>query len=131
VTELNGVDDDPLRSFVAGRRIEANPASEATIRRASAWLEQCRADHEEGRGAAVETLLPPKVLDVESTALGGVSFYTSSGEKRKYAALSHVRDTDYPDNNDVDLENLPKTFQDAVIMTRELGLQYLWIDTLW
>jgi hypothetical protein len=128
---LTCVDDDPLHSIVGGRRIEANPISEATIRRASAWLEQCSADHEEGRGAAVETLLPSKILDVESTAPGGVSLYTSSGEKGRYAALSHVRDTDHPDKNDVDLENLPKTFQDAVIMTRKLGLQFLWIDALW
>jgi hypothetical protein len=28
------------------------------------------------------------------------------------------------------LDNLPKTFQDAVEVTRELGKQYLWIDAL-
>jgi len=28
------------------------------------------------------------------------------------------------------LSELPKTFQDAVIVTRELGVQYLWIDSL-
>jgi hypothetical protein len=27
-------------------------------------------------------------------------------------------------------QQLPKTFQDAIIITRELGIQYLWIDAL-
>jgi hypothetical protein len=27
-------------------------------------------------------------------------------------------------------DNLPKTFQDAIIVTRKLGVQYLWVDSL-
>lgn len=27
-------------------------------------------------------------------------------------------------------ENLPKTFQDAIWMTQQLGMKYLWIDSL-
>ena len=30
----------------------------------------------------------------------------------------------------IDIAELPKTFQDAVHVTRQLGLQYLWIDSL-
>jgi hypothetical protein len=30
----------------------------------------------------------------------------------------------------IDVSTLPKTFQDAVKITRDLGLRYLWIDSL-
>lgn len=41
----------------------------------------------------------------------------------------------YSDNIDtlresISFDKLPKTFQDAVTVTRELGVQYLWIDSL-
>ena len=32
--------------------------------------------------------------------------------------------------NAIPLSSLPRTFQDAVVVTRELGLRYLWIDSL-
>jgi hypothetical protein len=31
---------------------------------------------------------------------------------------------------DIDAQSLPKTFQDAVVITRQLGIPYLWIDSL-
>ena len=33
-------------------------------------------------------------------------------------------------HDSISFESLPKTFQDAVILTRKLGFQYLWIDAL-
>ena len=64
----------------------------------------------------------------------------------KYTALSH-RWGEYPpkkedprfcttdDNlsarlNGFSLSELPKTFKDAILVTRELGIEYLWIDSL-
>lgn len=71
---------------------------------------------------------------------GRTSLFISKGEKVPYAALSHCwglaqiiqtsglslqsRIRDIPWNS------LSKTFQDAVTVTRLLGLQYLWIDSL-
>lgn len=34
-------------------------------------------------------------------------------------------------NQNIARESLPKTFQDAVEIVRSLGLQYLWIDTVY
>jgi hypothetical protein len=129
--QLNYVDDDSLSSIVTGRKVEGDPTSDLAIRRASTWVKQCDAEHEEARSKVEQVLLPSKVLDVKSTAAGGISLYASNGEKGRYAALSHVRDTNQLGKKDVDLENLPTTFKDAIIMTRMLGLQYLWIDALW
>jgi hypothetical protein len=64
----------------------------------------------------------------------------------KYTALSHRWGNDPPSegdprhcttNGNIDarlsgfrLSELPKTFQDAVRVTQELGIEYLWIDSL-
>jgi Heterokaryon incompatibility protein (HET) len=69
-----------------------------------------------------------------------------SGKKGEYVALSHCwglsadnpYDQQYVTNSDtlssrlrgMPMAELPKTFQDAVVVTRELGLRYLWIDSL-
>jgi hypothetical protein len=63
------------------------------------------------------------------------------GGKAKYAALSHVRDMDQSsiivstrrelEEGSVALSRLPQVYQDAIMMTRKLGLQSLWIGALW
>ena len=64
-------------------------------------------------------------------------------EKGKYIALSHCWGTnqeqlplrttkdkleDYKQH--IEFSELPRTFQDAVTVAREIGVQYLWIDSL-
>jgi hypothetical protein len=68
---------------------------------------------------------------------------TNEGERGKYIALSHCwgkldesqRFCTYRRNIDalcksIDFDKLPKTFQDAVTVTRELGVRFLWIDSI-
>lgn len=33
--------------------------------------------------------------------------------------------------DNIDMDELPKTFQDAIVITRRLGARYLWIDSLY
>lgn len=57
-----------------------------------------------------------------------------------YTALSHPWGTGphfctFPKNlaslkNNINFKDLPATFQDAIRVTRELGLQFLWIDSI-
>jgi hypothetical protein len=57
-----------------------------------------------------------------------------------YAALSHcwggtipaaTTESNYVERlNSIPFSSLPKTFQHAIVVTRELGLRYLWIDSL-
>ncbi|PVH75774.1 HET-domain-containing protein [Cadophora sp. DSE1049] len=90
--------------------------------------------------------LPTRVLDVGDKGSGIVRLFcqtrghTSSG---KYLALSHQwgspsqhrKFCTYTTNIDklkqgIDISDLPKTFKDAVNITRGLGVQYLWIDSI-
>lgn len=51
----------------------------------------------------------------------------------KWGPFSHFNTTSKnvaSHNYRIEFEELPKTFQDAVVISRELGVQYLWIDSV-
>ncbi|KAN0077636.1 Heterokaryon incompatibility protein (HET) domain containing protein [Elaphomyces granulatus] len=89
-----------------------------------------------------ETELPTRVLAVGSPK--DLRLHCSKkDEKGKYIALSHcwganqgqlpLRTTkdklkDYKQH--IEFSELPQTFQDAVTVAREIGIEYLWIDSL-
>jgi hypothetical protein len=112
-----------------------------TTQRALQWIQECDVEHGESKCLVAAPELPSRVLDVNSTGTDEVSLYTSHGEHERYAALSYVDDTHSPyntlsrtieaHNGGFTVDTLPQTFQDAITMTRKVGLQYLWIDALW
>ncbi|KAF2399724.1 HET-domain-containing protein, partial [Trichodelitschia bisporula] len=86
-----------------------------------------------------ETQLPTRLLDVGSEARHPKLFVTN-GETGKYIALSHCWGKGKPlrlmkasfesFRNKILLADLPALFRDAVLLTRQLGVSYLWIDSL-
>ncbi|KAF3046912.1 hypothetical protein E8E12_007078 [Didymella heteroderae] len=85
--------------------------------------------------------LPTRLIDVgfyqdDVRLVESASF----GDRGKYLALSHVwGKTKHFKTESINLDehrtkilfdDLPKTFRDAVLVTRALGLRYLWIDSL-
>jgi hypothetical protein len=71
---------------------------------------------------------------------GDPFLYSTAGRPGQYIALSHcwgkeqllttTRATVHDRASAIPLETLPKTFQDAVQLTRRLGIRYIWIDSL-
>ncbi|TWU71178.1 hypothetical protein ED733_000708 [Metarhizium rileyi] len=112
------------------------------------WVQVCDEQHEE-HGCHSEssgpTLLPSRVLDVgdEKSSNSLHLLCTKKGDNGRYIALSH-RWGDPEQHGkfcthrcnigalceSIDLGVLPKTFQDAITVTRELGVRFLWIDSL-
>ena len=95
----------------------------------------------------MKRFLPTRVLDVgratnpKSVRLFCVSKGTTAPEK--YVALSHrwgdptqhqqfctTRSNLDSFKNGIDYDQLPRTFQDAITVTRGVGLRFLWIDSL-
>jgi hypothetical protein len=81
------------------------------------------------------------VLDLNSgPARNVVRLVEPGGASGEYTALSHRWGTKNPHATTrasletyrtfVPLDDLPKTFGDAIMLTRNLGLRYLWIDAL-
>lgn len=100
-----------------------------------------------------ETPLPTRVIDVGSKIsvnlndLGSVTadqddirLIESGGEHGRYVALSHCwgqllsfttnKETYSTRKQCISQREIPETFRDAILMTRKLGIQYLWIDSL-
>jgi hypothetical protein len=128
-------DNDPLESLVRGRKIQNSISKSLT--HALKWVRESDDEPTDARPQA----LPAKILDVESDTPGGVALYIPKGKTARYAVLSHVWGEMNPfttsradleaHENGIDTGQLPKTFSDAIIITRKIGLRYLWIDAIW
>jgi hypothetical protein len=104
----------------------------------SEWLRSCHEDHNDCPKGDMP--LPSRVLDVGAIGLDRLHLRISNGEYSSYAALSHcwgggilartTRENLKARQNCIFFAELPKTFQDAVTVTRDLGLRFLWIDAL-
>ncbi|KAF4785891.1 hypothetical protein HER10_EVM0011151 [Colletotrichum scovillei] len=105
------------------------------------WLRVC--DEQHSHGVDDRTELPTRVLDVGTDP--NSTIHLCEGKLlplERYTALSHCWGVNsqaqvrtLKENIDVfrkriDFGILPKSFQDAVKITRALGLRYLWIDSL-
>lgn len=129
----------------------ADSASAEALSVLEGWVNECVADHEEcrwpkfSRGKEEETKpeLPTRVIDVGTDADGAtVRLVETKGRRDHYAALSHcwgpptkqplctLKATFLQHLAGIPVSSLPKTFRDAVAITRLLNLRYLWIDSL-
>lgn len=108
------------------------------------WLRVCDDPKLHNCHPTLRGQLPARVLEVFSVDSPGVRLHISTpGETSRYIALSHrwgdpleyqrfcTLRSNYRQYLDwISFGQLPKTFQDAVTITRALGVPFLWIDSL-
>lgn len=117
--------------------------SVAALGWAMAQIKHCRAEHAICASSNAHWSLPTRVIDLGEDLADLKSpsrLYESAGEQATYVCLSHCWGGNVPIQtnsktfNDfkkvIQWSTLPKTFQDAIIFTRRLGIRYLWIDSL-
>jgi len=102
------------------------------------WLRDCAKNHPNCRQPP--SVLPSRVINVGTLGSTKVFLYTSRIKFGRYTALSHcwgkaptARTTTQnfrQRQQGIPFDVLPQTFQDAVMVTRSLGIKYLWIDSL-
>jgi hypothetical protein len=128
----------------------------ATLRLAASWLRECDYQHNcagqyEGfTGAMCMDFPASRLIDVGTAEEPHVRIiipledFTFRSSEPAYATLSHcwgdasnsrhVSITTTTNlvsrKRNIDISGLPKTFRDAIQITREIGLRYLWIDSL-
>jgi len=119
---------------IRGRPVEVYSGSDISMARALNWVEECN-----GHQVCARTMqrLPSRLLDVRN---GSIKLRETDGQIGTYITLSHCWGTfKQPTTTRTSLsaremgiafEELPKTFQHAVLVVRALGVQYLWIDSL-
>jgi len=123
-----------------------DPGSDTHVKILSVWIERCdNARHL----PADSTFIPTRLLVVGDEKSRRVRMVCNLQEKSvHYVALSHrwgtpdqkqpadvkfsttTKDNIKSIREGIDDTDLPKTFEDAVIMTRKLKVKYLWIDSL-
>jgi hypothetical protein len=107
---------------------------------ARGWLADCCEKHRACPDSNILPVMPSRVLEVGTVSSPMCRLVHTRGRKGHYVALSHCwggpispvlnKDTLEPFQQEIPLSSLPANFQDAVIITRELSIRYLWIDSL-
>ena len=129
------------------RTTAVSNCSNRTILQITHWLGQCIDSHTQcfdvQTFAATRVVLPKRLLDLRFVAQKGLVrlvISQSLPQDAVYATLSHCWGGQCEKTLTVDslkdfeegllLSSLPKTFQDAIIVTAKLSVSYLWIDAL-
>jgi hypothetical protein len=130
-----------------GFSVLPEPGSQTQMELIREWLQDCDSGHSDYNcpSHSSDTVLPTRVLDVgEKGGPFSLRLYrTKKHERGRYATLSHrwgdpaqhrkfcTYHCNIPSLSDeIVFDELPKTFQDAVTVTRGIGIRYLWIDSL-
>ncbi|EGZ71350.1 HET-domain-containing protein, partial [Neurospora tetrasperma FGSC 2509] len=130
------------------------PWSEPWLDWLKGWLNACLGKHGPEccttlSGERIDELLPPvlptRIIDVgPREGSGSARLVESQGERGHYTALSYCwgssRKSDRPyltttetlekHLSELPWDLLPKTLRDAILLTRAVGMRYLWIDSL-
>lgn len=115
---------------------------------ARSWMMDCNVDHPECQRIKTHDLtkdsdwMPSRLLDIGQTAGADARLVVVSemGKTAPYVALTYSWGGDIPTKllrsslealkTAISITSLPRTFQDAIFITRSLGLRYIWIDAL-
>jgi hypothetical protein len=107
----------------------------------TAWIQNCDSKHIHCRVPECPSL-PARVLDVGGLgSCDDIKLVLGHGNPAQYVALSYclgkgdgmiqtTKSSIASWTQAIPWQELPKTFQDAIIITRRLGIRYLWIDAL-
>ncbi|KAB5576438.1 heterokaryon incompatibility protein-domain-containing protein [Coniochaeta sp. 2T2.1] len=127
--------------FQIGRiLVEDDLGSRVYFDLAKKWLNDCRTSHP-ACNTAGPPALPTRAIDVGSASDPLLPLLISSkGLRAEYVALSHCwggiistvlsAHTYSMFTEALPYTELPANFRDAITITRELGIRYLWIDSL-
>ncbi|PMD47717.1 HET-domain-containing protein [Hyaloscypha variabilis F] len=108
---------------------------------ASQWVRNCLMNHQICTGDRDLDFVPPRLLDIRAASICLITDTSNMG-KVSYVALSHcwgkgsdqfmklTANTMDSLRNGVGEDELAQTFRDAIHISRSLGVNYLWIDSL-
>lgn len=127
----------PIRSVHPG-----NTASDASFRSLSYWLSRCISKHEICGDGSPQPL-PTRILEIQKgeECLRVKLICPSQEFSARYICLSHcwgavhpecrtTKHTFHKNCQNMPWDTMPKTFQDAAIVSDRLGVKYLWIDSI-
>lgn len=106
-----------------GAALRERPAV-CDLRVAAGWLATCESAHgDKCRDPWSSKLLRCRMIDVETRSI------VACPSQCRYIALSYVWGPMCPNLNGLATGMLPHTIEDAITVTRALGIRYLWVRT--
>jgi len=129
--------DSGMASLIPGRPTPLGVWSDESFLQARTWIAECESGHIDCT-RDVEHRLPTRVVDVGDSARQP-SLLESNGRYGKWVALSYCWGKKHPLKTELSTlsafrrrlpPTLPLLFQDAILTVKNLGYQYLWIDSL-
>lgn len=144
----------PSRTIPHPSSLDLSTGSDASMSLAREWIDICRDKHENcgQKSTRANFVAPTRLLDVSKaidkydgivTLIDTTEYIALSTNTCAfpYATLSHRWNPSYTYftetsnihthlNEGMQINVLPKTFAEACITVRKLGLQYIWIDSL-
>ena len=134
---LSSATDSACKPFPVLRKFPVDRTdSKESYQQLKSWIAVCDQDHQCAPQSPPR--LPKRVLKISETRV--VLHLTRHDEYARYTTLSHTwgSNTSYvlTKHNCRELtegiawSSIPRTFQDAIKISRELGVDYLWIDCL-
>ncbi|KAJ4348613.1 uncharacterized protein N0V89_009991 [Didymosphaeria variabile] len=148
IRTLAGVSETDYNSILVPGVV--NTGSDASLAWVTDKIKACKESHRKCNVHA-HGALPDRIVKIgradsaqacsdENWYESDVKLYETCNEDLPYAALSHRWGDEQPlrllkDNLELFRENiewstLPKTFQDAIVFARKLGIEFIWIDSL-
>ncbi|OAL56187.1 HET-domain-containing protein [Pyrenochaeta sp. DS3sAY3a] len=121
---------------------QTTTGSQESLQIARAWLHNCLTSHSSCKPLQPEPWLPTRLLDVGSFDKGTMRLVlgASLDMDTQYVALSHrwgtdktcvLNSTNLTTYQEQILQtDLSATIRDSVVVTRALGLRYLWVDSM-
>jgi hypothetical protein len=117
----------------------------SSVALASRWIDICKTSHgkECNEGLGKRNFLPTRLIDVRCGSHANPRLHITNSSldgEAKYTTLSHcwgaieIKQLKTQDleamKEGIEFSTLSKTFQDAIQITRGLGIPYIWIDSL-
>ncbi|KAH7371492.1 heterokaryon incompatibility protein-domain-containing protein [Pyrenochaeta sp. MPI-SDFR-AT-0127] len=132
--------------FVPSRRAPSSNLSDSTFEKIIGWIKDCDETHTACQGHFAQAsrtttrYLPTRVVHVGSATRQPHLHISQPQQNDRYIALSHcwgkslqvrtLNENIEQFKEEIIFDNLSKTFQDAIRVTRRLGIEYIWIDSL-
>lgn len=138
--ELAAEENTVAAEFISNRLPVTEPMSERAFSLIKGWIRSCDEDHD---CIPRSTPLPKRVIQVSGADFNTVRLLECNDQQGRYVALSYCWGNTPSDKQTVttaeniashlqriNVAGLPQTIQDAITVTRRLGVKHLWIDAL-
>ncbi|KIY04012.1 uncharacterized protein Z520_00704 [Fonsecaea multimorphosa CBS 102226] len=140
-------EESPFPEFFPAGDVPQSSNSEASFATIQGWISTCLSSHKLCSSGKELSIMPTRILDVgvPDATNQRLCLESEVAVPAQYAALSHAwgrkedRIKPMPKTlksnicqrlEGIDWSELTRTFQDAIKITRRLGLRYLWVDAL-